>query len=294
MPDGTDLRPEWIAALRWLSPKEADEIRTAMVGDLPSAFRAAAAPWEPTRASRARHAAAMSKALEGAEEDAAREAAAAQAEREKAERAEIERKRLEDAQTGTYLEQARIVLAAVDADGERREAMDQRTYDIVAGLRAQVLRGRVLGATVGNARMAWNETKVRPVPPPKAAAPAAEPTPDRTFHGDHPAAPDRDAPIVVLDDDAPPVDEDPVVEVVRDHLKRLGLGGGAAGAGAEDAWLAHLVLAGAAMTSADAVAYLALATSIANQRGIVVLKPDDIPSAAMIAWAEIAGPAAVA
>jgi hypothetical protein len=288
--DGTDLRPEWIAALRWLFPKEADEIRAAMVGDLPSAFRAAALPWEPTRESRARHAAAMTKALEGAEADAQREAAGVEAERKRAERAEIERRRVEDAQTGTFLEQGRALLAAVEADRDRSRGMTSRTVDLFASLMTQVRAGRVLGATVGNARLAWNETTA----PPPEAAPAAEPTPDLTFHGDHPAAPDRDPPLVVLDDDAPPVDEDPVVDVIRGFLKRLGAGGKAAGAEAVDAWLAHLVLAGAAMTSSDAIAYLDLAVRIANQRGIFVLTPDDVPSAALVAWATLAGEAALA
>lgn len=282
LPNGTDLRRDWCAVLRHMRSPEADAVRARMRGDLPSDF--ARAIGDDLAAVLKQRVADVAKddgaALAEARLAAARKLAAQEAQDE-CNRTEAAQKRKDEAETGTLLEQARVLIAAVDADPKRAAGMLNRTAAMMTSLRTAVAAGRVPGHLLGPARISWNETRALPEPAPRVGERTDPPPPNP----DHPAAPDRDHPLVLLDDDAPPVDEDPVVTALYGFLSQRGV---IVVPDVADAWLAHLVDAGAAMTSTDALAYLGLAFQVAAQRGILVAYPSDIPSQALIAWAALA------
>lgn len=280
--NGVDLSDQWLRVLQWLSPDERDEIRTAMQGDLPQHFADATTTCDldQRRADRKRKAIAIrdnvAQEIERIRRADARAAAQVAADADHAARAATQAA----AHAENQPEAERLLAIATPA---WREGASARLILWLHYLHAAHTSKTVSALHLREVRaMAAEHEAAR-------AKRAAEPAPQPPPNPGHPAALDRDHPMVVLDDDAPPIAEDPVCAAIREHLERIDA---PVGTDAIDAWLEHLVEAGAAMTSGDADAYLALATRIASQRGIVVASPSDVPSAAMIAWAGMAEPVA--
>lgn len=273
-----DLRQQWLNLLRWLSPGERDEVLRAMLGSYPQHFRAATTACDLDKIRTARAAAAAARGAQ-ARADADRT-------RRTAERAAAQ----VEADAENVSKQAATAAAHAEnqPEAERLLALATPAWREGAAARLVLWLHYLHAAAQGKTVSALHLREVRVMADEHEAARAkraAEPAPQPPPNPGHPAALDRDHPMVVLDDDAPPLAEDPVCAAIREHLERIDA---PVGTDAIDAWLEHLVEAGAAMTSGDADAYLALATRIASQRGIVVASPQDVPSAAMIAWAGMA------
>jgi hypothetical protein len=183
LPGGVDLRREWITALRHLSRKEADAVRRRMAGDTPSAFRSAMGP-ELTEARRARAAAIADSAAAAERAAAARQVDALVGD--------------EEARTrGTYLEQARALLAEVlAADARRVRLAEGRAgwFRTMTSLRLGIDQGRVDAVTLAEARSTWGLVRDAALPPEPAAPPPPAPEPPRDFTEPVEADPEPAAP----------------------------------------------------------------------------------------------------
>jgi hypothetical protein len=186
LPDGTDLRREWLSTLRHLKPREAIEVRQRMAGDTPSAFRKAmGADLTALRQERARSIAEPADPYEpapaptappqGNRRDAEREESAAAAERKAKLQAEEQAR-----ERGPFLEQGRALLADIDAADPRRIALaDPGWVRAVQRLRTQILeQGRAASFDLVIVRSAWPVIRDRalpPEPPPTPEPPRHEP-----------------------------------------------------------------------------------------------------------------------